>query len=227
MEKIGSPTANLSPTVLLSDIIDCVSDAIIQTDLAFIITGWNKAAQNIYGYSAAEAIGKPMPELISTSYLNVTKEKVLEVFCRESRWCGQVVQRHKDGHDVQIEASVTLIKSDAGEPQSVIAINRPCGERLQAEMTEKFENTLNSLRQLAGAVAHEFSQPLNIISLSVGFLKELHGESVYTEKALEAVRRSAELIEHLQNIVSIEKRPYLKEQILDLKASSNGLNSAK
>ena len=50
---------------LLAAIVEGSQDAIVSQDLAGLITSWNSGAEQLYGYSAAEAIGQPMTMLLA------------------------------------------------------------------------------------------------------------------------------------------------------------------
>src|ERR671927_100522 len=62
-EPVNLQDAGLSP-YWLAAIIDSAEDAIVSKTLEGIITSWNKGAQRIFGYTAEEAVGKPVTILI-------------------------------------------------------------------------------------------------------------------------------------------------------------------
>jgi PAS domain S-box-containing protein len=110
-----------------------VSDAVITTDLEFSIQTWNSAAEALYGWSAEEALGKLMGQVVPTEYPHDEAEAVLAEFQAEGIWQGEVIQRHKDGGDLYVLASVTLVRNEAGHPVSILAVNRDITERREME----------------------------------------------------------------------------------------------
>ena len=87
------------------------------------------------------------------------------------------------------------------------------------EQWEKERETLNNIKELAGAIAHEFSQHLQILDHSLEFLEKEIGIGKRTETCRRMTNRIIDLVRNLRNIVVLEKQDYLKNQILDLKAS--------
>jgi PAS domain S-box-containing protein len=125
-------------------LLKSVSDAVITTDLDFVIQSWNSLAEALYGWRAEEAIGRLMGEVVPTGYPADREEAVLAQFQAEGVWQGEVIQMHKDGSAVHVLASVTLVQDDAGHPVSVLAVNRDITKRKQVEEALRRERDLVS-----------------------------------------------------------------------------------
>ncbi len=111
-----------------------VTDSVIETDLDFVIQSWNGAAEALYGWSAEEAIGKSMVELVPARYPVEQPEAVLAEFQSKGFWRGEVIQKRKDGSDVWADASVTTVRDEADNPICVLAINRDITAHRLAEV---------------------------------------------------------------------------------------------
>ena len=87
------------------------------------------------------------------------------------------------------------------------------------EAWETERETLKNIKHLAGAIAHEFSQPLQILDHSLEFMeKEIeHNNRVDTCRRM--TNRIIDLVRYLRNIVVLEKQDYLHNQIINLRAS--------
>jgi len=116
----------------LAGLLENVSDAIISTDMTFTVRSWNQAATAIYGYTAVEAIGQPLADLLPTSYAAGDSEEAYRQLQEQGFWKGEVTQPHKDGSDRHIFASVTLIYDQDSGPTGMIAVNRGITEQKQA-----------------------------------------------------------------------------------------------
>lgn len=130
-----------------------VSDAIISTDTNFAIQSWNKAAATMYGWQSDEVIGKQVYELLQTEYPYNLYQDVLATFLEDGYWQGEVLQRRKDGAVINIQASVTALKDNAGNRVGAVAVNRDITQRKQAEEALKKERDfISAVLDTSGAL---------------------------------------------------------------------------
>lgn len=111
-----------------------VSDAVMVTDMASHIQSWNKAAERIYGWCAAEVIGKTTVEVLRTHFSSPTeRDDNLAQLRAHGWWQGEFTQHHKDGTPRHILSSATLVHDENGNPLGVVAVNHDITDRKQAE----------------------------------------------------------------------------------------------
>ena len=130
-----------------AEIIDKVSEAIIIIDLDSKVTDWNQGAAQIYGWRKEEVIGKPFRELVPTTYPYDSAEQVFVKFSSNDFWQGVAVQIGRDGREIHVSASVTMLRDQAGVAQEVIAVNRDLKGMVNMELALK--RAENWLAQLA------------------------------------------------------------------------------
>ena len=114
-----------------ASLLDKAQDAIIVRDLNHHILFWNRSAERMYGWSSSEAIGQSIADLLYTDtavFLQATAA-VLE----HGEWVGEIVQRHCDGHAIDMEGRWTLVRDDNGQPESILAINTDISARKATE----------------------------------------------------------------------------------------------
>lgn len=104
-------------------LVDNVSDAIVATDSLFNITVWNNAAEKIYGWSAAEVLGKSIFEVIPAEFPGTTPEAVTRQLREQGYWHGELIQQRKDGTLVYALDSTSQIRNEAGELIGAVTIN--------------------------------------------------------------------------------------------------------
>lgn len=113
--------------------LDNIGDAIISTDANFRIKTWSRGAEQLYGWTATEAIGQRMSTLLPTTFVEGDIEQVEATFLSEGYWHGEVVQPHKDGTPLAILASISKLADDSGRLVGAVAVNRDITERKRAE----------------------------------------------------------------------------------------------
>ena len=97
-------------TARLASIVESSDDAIISKDLGGIITSWNKSAEKVFGYSAEEAIGRPVSILIPAHMVNEGSGILERIGRGESIQNYETVRRKKDGAEIFISLTVSPIR---------------------------------------------------------------------------------------------------------------------
>ena len=108
-------------------LLDKASDAITVRKKDGRISYWNKAAEHLFGWTAEEAVGKTMLELGA-----VEPAPYYEAFrcvLALGDWRGEMHKRCKNGGTIVVEARFTLVRDDAGNPQSILAIEADITQR--------------------------------------------------------------------------------------------------
>jgi PAS domain S-box-containing protein len=130
-----------------SELINLAHDAILVRDLANRVLEWNRGAEELYGWSAQEAIGQVTHILFKTRFPSslATIQAELE---RDGQWEGELIHIRPDGRTVVVESRWALIRGDEGHPSAILEINRDITERRRAEALEASAQA-TTLAQLA------------------------------------------------------------------------------
>lgn len=150
-------------------LLDKARDAIFVRDLDHRILYWNHSAERLYGWSAAEAVGRTVRELLyrDCSPMDTAFNKVMA--CGE--WIGEIQQVTKDGRPLTVEGHWSLVRDDLGNPKSVLAINTDVTERKKIEAQYLRSQRMESIGTLAGGIAHDLNNALAPIMMSIELLK--------------------------------------------------------
>jgi PAS domain S-box-containing protein len=115
-----------------AQLLDSVREAVVAVDaVEGRVIYWGKGAEALYGYSAAEIMGKPAP-FTDALQDEEEKERLRQVF-ETGSWRGQYRQKRKDGDWFWVDSVVSLVTDQEGQPFGLIGINRDVTERVQAE----------------------------------------------------------------------------------------------
>jgi PAS domain S-box-containing protein len=133
MEK-DAPVLTLAEekSALLSAIIESSEDAIISKTLQGIITSWNPAAEKLFGYTEAEAVGKHISLVIPKERLNEEDFIIGQVSQGNRIDHFETTRRRKDGSEVSLSISVSPIKSADGRVIGASKIARDISEQQKA-----------------------------------------------------------------------------------------------
>ena len=113
-----------------AELMDQSSEALITRELGGVIRSWNRGAERLYGWTAAEAVGQRSHALLRTPSSTVqTIETALE---QTGRWEGELLHTTRDGRSVTVDARQTAIRAEDG-PLLILESNRDITERKRAE----------------------------------------------------------------------------------------------
>jgi PAS domain S-box-containing protein len=133
LSPLDPSSADLSAR--LAAIVDASDDAIVGTTLDGQITSWNRAAEQIFGYAATEAIGRPITLTIPTERHAETANALSRIGRGETVEHRETVGQAKDGSSFNVSVTVSPIRDSDGRIAGAITIARPITERLRAEET--------------------------------------------------------------------------------------------
>jgi PAS domain S-box-containing protein len=140
-------------------LLDHAQDAICVKDLVRAILYWNKGAERLYGWTAAEALGRNADELLQAGESFGSEEARQQVLLNGA-WQGELHQTTKDGRKVIVESRWSLLRDGAGAPKSILVINTNITEKKQIEGQFFRKQRLESIGALAGGIAHDLNNAL-------------------------------------------------------------------
>jgi len=117
----------------LAAIVEFCDDAIISKDLDGIITSWNPGAQQLFGYSSLEALGKPMAMLIPAERSNEEPTILARIARGELTEHFETVRVHKDGTKLDVSITISPIRDSRGLIVGASNIARDITDRRQAQ----------------------------------------------------------------------------------------------
>jgi PAS domain S-box-containing protein len=130
-------TSTMSEAWLARAVVTESAEAIVVTDPDGIIRLWNNGAARVFGYSAAEAVGRDLdliiPEKLRERHSKGYRQTMATGYTRYGDSLLSVPATHRDGHRLSIEFSVALLRDEAGEIVGISAIMREVTERRNAE----------------------------------------------------------------------------------------------
>jgi len=132
--------------------IENIRDAIVSTDLDFNIIAWNSMAEEIYGLTKEEVMGKPIRSMINHEYVSFSREDVLIELYEKDSWEGEVYFDRFDGKRIYLFFSLSFVKNEKGERIGLVGIHRDITQRYESEMAlriseERYRSVVDALNE--------------------------------------------------------------------------------
>ena len=145
----------------LASIVDSSHDAIVTKDLNGIITSWNDSAEQLFGYTAEEVIGRPITILIPADRSDEEPAIIARIVRGERVDHFETIRRRKDGSLVEISLTISPLRNAQGKVIGASKIARDITERRQAEEQKRL-----LLREMSHRVKNLFALAGGLVSLS-------------------------------------------------------------
>ena len=199
----------------LALIVDSSQDAIIGKNLDGIITHWNKGAQQMYGYTAQEMIGRPITVLCPQDRLDEIPGILGKIRQGNQVEYFESVRVTKDGRRVNVSISVSPIHDSEGRVVGASATARNITAQKKIEAQLRQAQKMEAVGRLAGGVAHDFNNLLGIVTACSELLRNrVDDKSLeYIDNIREAAKRGAALTRQL---LAFSRRQPVQAQVLDL-----------
>lgn len=202
-EELRDSVARLK---LLGAIVESSEDAILSKTLAGIITSWNGGAEKLYGYSAAEAIGKSIDMIVPQERLqeeNTIMQLLLEGKTFEHF---ETIRLNKSGKRVQISLSASLIRDASGKVIGVSKVAHDITYLKQAEALllsymRDLERSNKELDDFAYIASHDLKEPLRGIHNHACFLLE-DNEKKLDPDSVSRLNRLTYLSQRMEKLVN-------------------------
>lgn len=167
----------------LAAIVESSDDAIIGKNLDGIITSWNQGAQNIYGYSEEEIMGKSMLELIPQNHADEFPKFMEKIAKGEHIEHYETQRLRKNGETIDISLTLSPTRNADGEIDGASSIARDITEKKKTEKALK--KSLKDKEMLIGEIHHRVKNNLLIItsllSLQSQYIKDKESLKIFQE----------------------------------------------
>lgn len=214
-DKTGNPMIGgigVDITLISDEVLKQLPDAIVITDLEGNIQKWLGKAEQIFGYSAKEAIGKPVNFLHRPDIKEIMTLKIIQDIKETGLFFGEIPCLRKNGSEVPIETTAKTLYDKTGKPLLLVGINRDITERKIAEseraqrireqavrvVTEAAEQRSAFIAEVSSVLASslDYNTTLeSVAQLAVPYLADWCAVDIFDEEA-QSIRRVA--LAHLE-----------------------------
>ena len=205
-----------------ASLLNLTHDTIFVRDMNDVITYWNRGAQELYGWSAEEAIGKRSHDLLRPIFPTQTDQPfpdhagvIRAELLRVGRWDGELRHTKADATEVVVSSRWSLQRDERGDPVAVLETNNDISARKRweneirglnqqlARRSTELEATNKELEAFAYSISHDLRAPLRHMAGYAELLQKHSGPAMddkgrrYMAMILEAAQRMGTLIDDL------------------------------
>src|ERR1700738_2441565 len=194
-----------------ASLLNLTHDTIFVRDMSDVITYSNRGAQELYGWTAEEAIGKRAHELLQSVFPESIEEVRAELL-RSGRWDGELEKTRADGSKVIVSSRWSLRRDEQARPAAILETNNDITERERREQeiralneelgkrTAELEIINKELEAFAYSISHDLRAPLRHMA---GFteLLQKNTASILNEKNQRYVRMILESAQRMGNLI--------------------------
>jgi len=149
-----------------ASLLDLTHDTIFVRDRNDVITYWNRAAAELYGWRREETVGRRAAQLLDTVF-PAPQAAIMDELERTGRWEGELIHATRDRRLVTVASRWALQRDARGRPVSILETNndvtaqRAVEDKLhRSRMELAHVSRIATLGELTASIAHEVNQPL-------------------------------------------------------------------
>jgi PAS domain S-box-containing protein len=236
-----------------ASLLNLTHDPIFVRDMSDVITYWNRGAQELYGWTDKEAMGRHSQELLQTIFPTPLEDIRAELL-RTNRWEGELKKTKADGTQVVVASRWSLRRDEQERPVAILETNNNITERKRreeeiqglnqelAKRSAELESINKELEAFAYSISHDLRAPLRHMAGYTELLQK-KASSVVDEKSnhymamiLDSAKRMGNLIDDLLAFsrigrVETQKTPFnltqlVKEALSEVRQDTEGRNIA-
>jgi PAS domain S-box-containing protein len=211
----------------LAAIVEYSDEAIIGKTLDGVITSWNRGAEHVFGYSAAEIVGSPISVLVPAERAQ-EETAILEHLAKGEVERFDTVRRRKDGRHIDVSVTISPVRDAEGRVVGISKVARDITERRRVEEAlarakDAAEDANRELEAFSYSVAHDLRAPLRGMNGFAQVLLDTYGDKFdaegkdWLQEILLNAHKMAALIDSLLSLSRVT-RSEMRRETVDLSA---------
>jgi PAS domain S-box-containing protein len=193
------------------------AESIVLTDPDGTILHVNPAFEKVSGYTRQEVIGRNPRILKSGRHEAAFYHQLWDTIKKGEAWHGHLVNKRKDGSLFEEDATISPIRDSGGKIVNYMAIKLDVSREVALEAQFRQSQKMDAIGRLAGGVAHDFNNILQVITMQVEMTPAAEKLSPDVAESLREIRAAAERAANLtRQLLLFSRQQVMQKQDVDL-----------
>ncbi|HKE01431.1 MAG TPA: PAS domain S-box protein, partial [Planctomycetota bacterium] len=201
----------------LAVIVESSDDAIASKSLDGTVLTWNRGAERVFGWTAAEMVGQSITKVIPPELADQEPQLLAAMRRGEHVQHFETERVHKDGRRITVSLSLSPIRNAAGEVVAVSKIARDITERRALEEELLQAQKMEGIGRLAGGIAHDFN---NLLTAILGYgqitASALPADSQQAENLRQILKAGERGRELASQLLSFARKQMIQPRVTNL-----------
>ncbi|HXI98392.1 MAG TPA: PAS domain S-box protein, partial [Gemmatimonadaceae bacterium] len=200
-----------------AQLLNAVQQAVVATDPEGIVIFWNAFAENLYGWAAEEAVGKPIHELTPSPFLRDHGGEIGQRGVGGESWTGEYLVQGKTGKAFPALLTTAPVRDARGVVVGYVRVSIDLTERRNLEEQFRQSQKMDAVGRLAGGIAHDFNNLLTVIRLNTEIIMEAFDPDDPRSDDVKQIRSAAERASTLtKQLLAFSRKQILQPRVLDM-----------
>lgn len=213
---------------MLASIVESSNDAIISKSLDGIIQSWNAAAEQVFGFTAEQAVGQHISLVIPPDKTAEEDQIISRLKAGQRIELYETERLHSDGQRIFVSLTISPIKDDSGNVIGASKIVRDVTDRKRTEselrrLAADLSEADRRKNEFLATLAHELRNPLAPMSNMLEVVKRANGDGETLKRAHDTIERQlAQLVRLVDDLLDLNR---ITHDRLELRCSDVELSS--
>ncbi len=200
-----------------AQLLNAVQQAVVATDPDGRVMFWNKFAENLYGWTADEAIGKSITELTPAPFMRDHDAEIAARAAAGESWTGEFLVQGKGGKSFPALVTSAPVLDDKGTVLGLVGVSIDLTERRSLEEQFRQSQKMDAVGRLAGGIAHDFNNLLTVIRLNTEIIIEGLDANDPRADDVKQIRSAADRASVLtRQLLAFSRKQILQPRVLDM-----------
>jgi two-component system, cell cycle sensor histidine kinase and response regulator CckA len=200
-----------------AQLLNAVQQAVVATDPEGIVIFWNKFAENLYGWTAEEAVGGTIEELTPSPFLRDHGAEIVERGAAGESWTGEFLVQGKSGKAFPALLTTSPVLDEKGRVLGFVRVSIDLTERRNLEEQFRQSQKMDAVGRLAGGIAHDFNNLLTVIRLNTEIILDSFDASDPRSDDVKQIKSAAERASSLtRQLLAFSRKQILQPRVLDM-----------